>query len=141
MYSFDYEFRASAKHRYCLMRATSVPLLKLFNVAEPPRMAVVPRRNEICEMQISQVKMCKDVHFDRACGCFLYAPSIYAVSLQKRWKRRIYCVVRRLLQKRWRCVHLLRAAQKINAQGIRTDRDVRGSTQKCDVLNRAICAI
>ncbi|MGP1490570.1 MAG: hypothetical protein ACTTI6_05860, partial [Treponema sp.] len=34
-------------------------------------------------MQISQVKMCKDVHFDRACGCFLYAPSIYAVSLQK----------------------------------------------------------
>ena len=65
-----------------------MPLLKMRNVSEPPRMAVVPRRNEICEMQISQVKMCKDVHFDRACGTFLpsslYLHHLFSKALEER---------------------------------------------------------
>ena len=50
-------------------------------------MSVVPRRNEICGMQISQVKMCKDVHFDRACGTFLpnslYLRRLFAKALEE----------------------------------------------------------
>ena len=88
-------------------------------------MSVVLRRNEICEMQISQVKMCKDLHFDRACGTFL--PNSQHL--------------RRLFAKALAVCASTACCTKINAQGIRTDRDVRGSTQKCDVLNRAICAI
>ena len=86
---------------------------------------MVPHRNEICEMQISQVKMCKDVHFDRACALFS-ANSLY---------------LRRLFAKALEEGASTACCTKINAQGIRTDRDVRGSTQKCDVLTRAICAI
>jgi len=38
--------------------------------AELPRMAVVPRRNEICEMQISQVKNVQG-------GTFFTVPALY----------------------------------------------------------------
>ena len=43
VYSFDCEFRAHAKHRFWLIRAASMPLLKMLNVAERTRMSVVPR--------------------------------------------------------------------------------------------------
>ena len=56
----------------CLTRVS--PLLKtVLNVSVPPRMAVVPRKNEICAMQISQVK---NVH-----GCtFLTEPAVNLCS-------------------------------------------------------------
>ena len=43
VYSFDCEFRTHAKHRFWLIRAASMPLLKMLNVAERTRMSVVPR--------------------------------------------------------------------------------------------------
>ena len=49
VYSFDYEFRVTAKHRFWLIRAASMPLLKILNVSEPPRMAVVPSRSDFCK--------------------------------------------------------------------------------------------
>ena len=45
VYSFDCEFRAHAKHRFWLIRAASMPLLKMLNVAERTRMSVVPRES------------------------------------------------------------------------------------------------
>ena len=45
VYSFDCEFRAHAKHRFWLIRAASMPLLKMLNVAERTRMSVVPQES------------------------------------------------------------------------------------------------
>ena len=56
----------------CLTRVS--PLLKtVLNVSVPPRMAVVPRKNEICAMQISQVRNVQ--------GCtFLTEPAVNLCS-------------------------------------------------------------
>ena len=47
VYSFDCEFRAHAKHRFWLIRAAAMPLLKMLNVSERTRMSVVSRSSEI----------------------------------------------------------------------------------------------
>ena len=53
VYSFGYEFRVTAKHRFCLIRAASVPLLKILNVSERTGMSVVPCSSEIWAMHKS----------------------------------------------------------------------------------------
>ena len=54
-------------------------------------MSVVPRRIEFAMRTRSQ-RMYRMYILWRACGCFLYAPSIYAVYFKRRWFKNIRCI-------------------------------------------------
>ena len=71
-----------------------MPLLKktVLNVSFPPWMAVV-LVSSVFALQTRSSKYTRMYIFERACGCFLYVPSICTVYLQKRWRwaHLLYC--------------------------------------------------
>ena len=83
MYSFGYEFRVTAKHRFCLIRAASVPPLKILNVSERTGMSVVSHNGDVFA---PQKLASRSVH-----GCTLldslfqkaYGRGVYRVRLLK----------------------------------------------------------
>ena len=79
VYSFDYKFRASAKHRFWLIRAASLPLLKILNVSERTGMSVVSSRIEFALRTRSQ-RMYTDVH-SLACPRLIFAHASYLYRL------------------------------------------------------------
>ena len=59
---FWHEFRTKPKHRFCIIRAASVPLLKMLDVSIPPWTAVVLYSSEFA-LQTRSPQIYMDVYF------------------------------------------------------------------------------
>ena len=102
---------AVPKHRFCIIRAASVPLLKMLNVSIPPWTAVVLCSSEFA-LQTRSPKIYMDVYFGT---CLRFISAKFLASAPPICKRRFRTVM---------------DAATEHPQRIRTDTDVRGVSQQ-----------
>ena len=102
---------AVPKHRFCIIRAASVPLLKMLDVSIPPWTAVVLCSSEFA-LQTRSPKIYMDVYFGL---CLRFISAKFLASAPPICKRRFRTVM---------------DAATEHPQRVRTDTDVRGVSQQ-----------